>query len=47
MMFTDCKSLHSEDFFIYLLMMGLFDPTYTATRLLNTEESYTIRRICE
>jgi len=37
MVFTDCKSLHSEDFFIYLLIMGLFDPTYSATRLLNQE----------
>ena len=37
MVFTDCKSLHSEDFFIYLLIMGLFDPTYSATRLLNQD----------
>ena len=47
MMFTDCKSPHSEDLFVFLLLMGLFDPNYSANRLLAPEEALTVRRICE
>ncbi len=47
MMFTDCKSLHSEDLFIYLLIMGLFDPTYSNNKTLTPDQTLTIRQICE
>lgn len=36
MMFTDCKSPHSEDFFLYLFIMALFDPSFTANKSINT-----------
>jgi hypothetical protein len=35
MMFTDCKSPHSEDLFMYLFVMALFDPTFSSSRLIN------------
>ena len=36
MMFTDCKSPHSEDFFLYLFIMALFDPNFTANKSINS-----------
>lgn len=36
MMFTDCKSPHSEDFFLYLFIMALFDPSFTANKSINS-----------
>lgn len=35
MMFTDCKSPHSEDFFMYLFVMALFDPNFSANKTIN------------
>jgi len=32
MMFTDCKSSHSEDLFVYLLIMGIYDPNFSGTK---------------
>ncbi len=46
MMFTDCKSAQSEDLFIYLLVMGLFDPNFTANKMLTLEQALTVRQIC-
>jgi hypothetical protein len=47
MMFTDCKSVHSEDLFLYLLVMSLYDPTLSGTRMLGPEEALTLRQVCE
>jgi hypothetical protein len=47
MMFTDCKSPNSEDLFMYLLIMGLMDPTFSYNKLLTHEELLTIRTLCE
>ena len=47
MMFTDCKSPHSEDLFMYLLAMALFDPSFSATRVLALEDTRTLRTLCE
>jgi hypothetical protein len=47
MMFTDCKSPHSEDLFIYLLLMGLFDPSFSSARTLSQDDALTVKHICE
>jgi len=47
MMFTDCKSPHSEDLFMYLLIMGLMNPTFSSSKVLTHEEFLTIRSLCE
>ena len=36
MMLTDCKSPHSEDLFIYLLIMGLYDPSYSGNKMITS-----------
>jgi hypothetical protein len=47
MMFTDCKSPHSEDLFMYLFAMALFDPSFSATRTLTPEDARTLRTLCQ
>lgn len=47
MMFTDCKSPHSEDLFMYLFAMALFDPSFSATRHLTHEDVRTLRTLCD
>lgn len=47
MMFTDCKSPQSEDLFIYLLIMGLFDPSFSNSQMITLEQSLTLKQICE
>lgn len=47
MMFTDCKSPHSEDLFVYLLVMGLYDPTFSGTKSITLEQALTVRQVCE
>lgn len=47
MLFTDCKSPHSEDLFMYLFIMALYDPNFTSNKAINQEEAQTVRKICE
>jgi hypothetical protein len=47
MMFTDCKSSQSEDLFIYLLIMGLFDPNFSNSQMITVEQTLTVKQICE
>ncbi len=47
MMFTDCRSQQSEDLFIYLYVMGMFDPSFSNTKTINYGQASLIRRICE
>lgn len=47
MMLTDCKSPHSEDLFVYLLLMGLYDPSYSAAKTLAPDQLITVREVCE
>ena len=37
MMFTDSKSPNSEDLFIYLLIISIFDPFFTNLKTVNLE----------
>jgi len=37
MMFTDCKSPNSEDLFIYLLIVSIFDPYFTNLKTISVE----------
>ena len=34
MMFTECRSPYSQDLFMYLLIMGVMDPTFSSSRML-------------
>jgi len=47
MMLTDCKSPNSEDLFVYLLLMGLYDPSYSGAKTLTSEQVMTVREVCE
>lgn len=47
MMFTDCKSPHSEDLFMYLFLMALFDPAFSSTKLISPHDAATARKLCE
>lgn len=47
MMLTDCRSPHSEDLFVYLLLMGVLDPHLSNTKVVNYEEASLVRSLCE
>ncbi len=47
MMFTDCKSPHSEDLFIYLFVMAMFDPAFSPNKIVSLEDADKIKKICE
>lgn len=47
MLFTDCKSPHSEDLFMYLFIMALYDPNFTSNKAINLEEAQTVKKVCE
>ena len=44
LMFTDCKKSTSEDLFVFLLLIGVMDPSYS-NKLLQPSEISTIKRI--